>query len=462
MRFIFLAFCIVMTQSFAIEQKPRFWTTWNGTYSRQIPAVFIPKTREELVTLVQMAYAKGGKIKVLGAGHSLNAISLPEEDGWTLSLEEYTKILEVDEEHQTITVQGGATLKQINEALYQHGLALENLGSISDQTIGGVIQTGTHGTGINYGPIHTQILAMTVITGKGESKALSPTTTPLLFRAYQCGLGTLGIIDTVTLRAIPATLFHEQTCSALWPELLDQLDELVQNNDHFRFYWFPFIDCAGTWTANPTTSEFNASSKNTSLSSDSSEDFLELGPDDPAILKRFNRALFEKDYGEASERIDRSDRIFNVDCGAHAHCRAMEVAFPFRYTKPFLSRLQKLVEENHFPAHGGVEVRFVRGDTALISPTYSENPEDLFCFVSIVSILPNSRPISYQPYFQAFQNLAEEYQGRLHWGKMGEFNPARIKDAYPHWTLFKDLQKQEDPSGVFLNQFTAALLDQLK
>lgn len=462
--------------AFNLQMKPeqRFWTTWNGTESCQIKSLFIPTTQEELLSLVQGARLLGKTIKVIGASHSLSAIAMPEKEGWTFSLEKYARVLEVDTVHRTITVQGGATLKQVNEALHQHGLALENLGSISDQTVGGVIQTGTHGTGRNYGPLHTQVLSMTVINGKGE---LNQVSSSLLFQAYQCGLGTLGIVETVTLRAVPARLLHEQTFPAEWPSILDQVDALVQTNEHVKFYWYPYTRCVGVWTANPYSGQ---QEEVTSCAKDptpfsrlveetakerkddticSIEDVLELGPNDPTILERFNRAFFEADYGTASERVDWSDRIFCVDCGAHSHCCALEVAFPAPYTKSLLLELQELIESNHFPAHTGVEVRFVKADQALLSPAYSEDPNDLFCFVNIVSIRPNAHPIPYEAYFQAFQRLAERYRARLHWGKMGKHEPAYLRQVYPHWETFRKLQKLEDPSGIFLNEFTGKILE---
>lgn len=458
------------------EPLTRSWQTWNGTEGCKIESLFTPTTQDELVCLVQKAIEFKKPIKVIGAGHSLNAIALPEKEGWTISLENYSNVLEVDTLNQTITVQGGTTLKKINEVLDQHQLALENLGSISDQTIGGVFQTGTHGTGKNCGPIHTQILRLTLVNGKGVHKLVSPDETLSLFQACQCGLGTLGIIDTVTLRAVPARLLHERTFSAEWPDVLDQIDALVEGNDHFRFYWFPYARCAGIWTANrlmkgeneilvPPKESFSVprlieeiAKEQNNPAIQSIEDVLGLGPTDPSILTRFNRAFFEADYGAPYERIDRSDRIFNVDCSAHSHCHAMEAAFPIRYTKPFLLELEQLVEKNHFPAHGGVEVRFVKGDQALLSPTYSEDPNELFCFVNIVSIRPNNRPIPYEPYFEAFQTLVAKYQGRLHWGKMGPFDPSYSERIYPRWEQFRDMQKEEDPLGLFLNRFSKKAL----
>lgn len=59
------------------------------------------------------------------------------------------KIVIIDPVGKTITIEGGVTLAQINEALRQEGtMCLSNLPSISHITMAGVIATGSHGTGI--------------------------------------------------------------------------------------------------------------------------------------------------------------------------------------------------------------------------------------------------------------------------------------------------------------------------
>ena len=43
-----------------------------------------------------------------------------------------------------VTVKAGTTLKQLNRYLDDQGLAMKNLGSISEQTVAGAISTGVH------------------------------------------------------------------------------------------------------------------------------------------------------------------------------------------------------------------------------------------------------------------------------------------------------------------------------
>jgi len=55
----------------------------------------------------------------------------------------------------TISVEAGMRIHDVHRAAAAHGLAMRNLGAISDQAIGGLISTGTHGSGENFGIIAT-------------------------------------------------------------------------------------------------------------------------------------------------------------------------------------------------------------------------------------------------------------------------------------------------------------------
>ncbi len=468
----FIIACCGFSDSLEIRPKRRNWTNWTGYATCKIDSLFTPATEDELIHLVQRAYQLGKKIKVIGAGHSLNTIALPEKGQWALSLENYASILEVDISKKTIRVQGGATLKQIIETLHQYGLTLENLSSSLQPTIGGAIQTGSHGSGIAFGPIHTQIVEMTVINGQGKLTQISPHQSPLLFQAYQCGLGILGIINTVTLRAVPAHLLQERLFADKWPNLLDHLDSLIHENDHFSFVWFPYINRVGVCTANqvdraneiPKTIAKDSSpidyliravkNENKTRKVRSLEDIIVLSLKNPSLIPRMNLALFEMEYGKSYSRVDDSHRILSAKCPKRSTTYSAEGAIPFLSTKPFLLELQELIEKNHYPAHQVISVRFVKSDRALLSPTYSGQPEDLFCFVGIFSIVPASHPTLHQAYFSAFEQLIERYHGRMHWGKNGLFNPEYLRQTYPEWSTFLKIREEEDPSGIFLNEFS--------
>jgi len=76
-----------------------------------------------------------------------------------MSLDHLDNVLSHDLDRRIITVQAGMRLyKYINE-LEKRGWSMDNLGSISDQSMAGAIATCTHGSSMEYGVISTQACA---------------------------------------------------------------------------------------------------------------------------------------------------------------------------------------------------------------------------------------------------------------------------------------------------------------
>lgn len=65
------------------------------------------------------------------------------------------ELLDVNHEKHTVTVQAGMSLHKLHVVLKENNLSLSNLGSISDQSIAGVMATASHGTGAHFGCLST-------------------------------------------------------------------------------------------------------------------------------------------------------------------------------------------------------------------------------------------------------------------------------------------------------------------
>jgi L-galactono-1,4-lactone dehydrogenase len=75
----------------------------------------------------------------------------------------------------TVTVEAGARVCQVVEALRPHGLTLQNYASIAEQQMGGYIQVGAHGTGATIPSVDEQVLAFTLITPGYDAPPPPPT-----------------------------------------------------------------------------------------------------------------------------------------------------------------------------------------------------------------------------------------------------------------------------------------------
>ena len=145
------------------------------------------------------------------------------------------------------------SLKSINKHLDAHGLAVSNLGSISEQSICGCISTATHGTGFQFPSISSQVIEFEMYLANGQRVRCSRNqgegeTNERLFLATLCGLGTTGIVVRVTLsverafrlREVRELVSYEEAFEGANPELFGaNLVEAMGSAEHVRMWWYP-------------------------------------------------------------------------------------------------------------------------------------------------------------------------------------------------------------------------------
>ncbi|XP_043919424.1 L-gulonolactone oxidase-like [Protopterus annectens] len=215
------------------------WATTFGSYPE---LYFEPTSVEEIREILDLARQRSKKVKVIGGGHSPSDIACT--DGYMIQLNKMNRILKIDKEKRQVTFEAGLLLTQLNEELFRHGLALTNLGAVSDVTAAGIIGTGTHNTGIQHGILGTQVVALTFMTASGEIMECADTVNKELFQAARLHLGSLGVILTVTLQCETAFRLHEQIFPSTLKEVLDNLDSHLKKSEYFRFLWFPHTENA--------------------------------------------------------------------------------------------------------------------------------------------------------------------------------------------------------------------------
>ncbi len=182
------------------------------------------------------------KVKAVGASHSFTPIAAT--DGVLLRLDRMNRIVAHDSATGRVRVQAGISLHDLNPQLKALGLALPNLGDVDPQSVAGAVSTGTHGTGGKLFGISAAVVGVQLVTADGE--VLEIDESHAWFGAARVTLGALGIVTEVTLQCVPAFLLHAREEPMALPDVLDQVDALVDDNDHFEFYWFPHTDKALT------------------------------------------------------------------------------------------------------------------------------------------------------------------------------------------------------------------------
>jgi len=135
---------------------------------------------------------------------------VPVTGGIVVDTIKMNKVVEVSAPDLYVTVQPGITLKELEEKLAEHGLALnQEQGSFKVATVGGSISTsGFSRKHQKYGAIADRVMSLEVVLGDGSvlrtgPKVLYTSTGYRLHQLFIGAEGTLGIITEATLRVEP-------------------------------------------------------------------------------------------------------------------------------------------------------------------------------------------------------------------------------------------------------------------
>ena len=165
-----------------------------------------PRTVADL----QVIMANAKLVKGVGAGHSWNAQQFcagDSDEAVAPVMTELDKLIQVDETAQNVKVSAGILTADLLDylAAYGKGWTLPAYPWFTFQTVGGAVATGTHGTSMRYGSLcsNEQLLALDVVLANGSFVQLSKVSHPFLWRAFQVGVGRLGITTAVTFKIVP-------------------------------------------------------------------------------------------------------------------------------------------------------------------------------------------------------------------------------------------------------------------
>ena len=156
--------------------------------------------RPGLVEEVQALVAKATKVKPLGTRHSFNNIADTDQDH--ISTERLNRVIDLDRDRMTVTIEGGVSYGTLSRHLYLEGFALHNLASLPHISVAGACATATHGSGVNNGNLATAVVAIELVTASGELIRYDQTN-PEFYGAV-VNIGALGVVTSLTLKIEPA------------------------------------------------------------------------------------------------------------------------------------------------------------------------------------------------------------------------------------------------------------------
>ena len=405
---------------------------WAGNYTYGAARLHFPKT----VADVQELVAGCRTVKALGSRHSFNDIADSPED--LISLERFDRVLEIDPERRTVTIDGGIRYGELCGQLHRVGYALHNLASLPHISVAGACATATHGSGDGNGNLATAVAAMELVTADGEVVTLSREHDGEQFRGAVVGLGGLGVVTKLTLDIVPAFEMRQDVYENLPPaQLEDHFDEIVASaysvslftnwrDPLFTQVWLKrrLPDAAAIepqwFRATPATTKRHPID---GFPAENCTDQLGIG-------------------GPWHERLPHFRMEFTPSSGEELQT---EYLVPRQHALAAIRAIDR-IREQVAPLLQVSEVRTIAADDLWMSPCFRQA-----CVAVHFTWIQNWPAVS--KLLPLIERELAPFDARPHWGKLFTTEPERLQSLYEKLPAFRRLLRDYDPRGKFRNGF---------
>lgn len=451
------------------HSRNQLWENWGKSFQCQPEYSFYPNHIDDLIEIVHFARVHGLKIRVAASGHSWSDIATT--DSVMVNIHQLNQVsMDLsDTDNPRVVIESGATVKEVNDVLETHGYALPFNVVLESVRFGGLIATGSHGSGWNHATLSDLVHSIELVTSSGEiRKFVKGVDSDEVMNAVRLNLGMFGIMVRISMNVQKSWVVHAKDERLPIQDVLDKLQERVLSHDNLDLFWWPFSDefWVKTWkripetrtTARPRYSFIDSAVA--TIGSRIHNGLITLTQKFPSLtppLSRFTLKLTPS----------KGDKIVNIVEAVHyrraiefARMGCVEVAFKIdsnfenvKWAMQQVFDLVKTYEQNGlYPLNVVMNVRFINHSDCLLSPAFGEGHT---CYIEI---LGRTNQADWHRFSGDVARLWLTLpQARPHWAKEFQHIPdviESIKSSYgENITRFNQIKAelQVDPEGMFMN-----------
>jgi len=417
-------------ESWAQNEKLK---NWAGNLEYSTSKIDYPKSVEEVQQLVK----KYSKLKVLGTRHCFNTIADSKYN--FISLREMKKIVSLDANAKTVTVEGGIKYGELCPWLNDKGFALHNLASLPHISVAGAITTATHGSGVKNKNLCGPVEALEIVTADGDVINLLKKDGEKFYAAV-VGLGAIGVITKVTLNIQPTFMMRQWVYIKMpLQQIKEHFDEIVSSGYSVSL----FTD----WQNESINEVWIKSLVDDASNAEAKKDFFGAAPATKNVhpiieLPAENCTEQMGVPGTWYERLPHFKMGFTPSSGKELQA---EYFVPHEHAVEAIQAIQKMGKE--IGPHLFIsEIRTIDADDFWMSTCYKQ-PSVTIHFTwkqewnAVSKLLP------------AIEKELAPFNAKPHWGKLFTMSPSTLASRHQKMNDFKKVVAEFDSKGKFRNEF---------
>jgi hypothetical protein len=199
------------------------------------------RTARDIIRILQDPAKYPSPVRAFGSNHSTAPCSAA-DGGTMIRMKGMNRILEITED--SVTVEPGAILIDVAEALRERGLQFYVNTEIGNLSMGSAACAGTKDSSMpgELGQVSSYCTRIKMILPSGKVLEANEKDDPELMQMLRCSYGTFGIVTEVTFRvkrSQPMEVFHE---TYKVNDFANRLPELWQRGYALMYYMFLYDD----------------------------------------------------------------------------------------------------------------------------------------------------------------------------------------------------------------------------